>query len=352
MRIILYGESYKKGTGAWCYAETIKSMGHVLEVYDNETYIEKYTTSVFWKVLRRLNGRSILQPDKKKHTDGIKQLAISFLPDIIIILKGIHFSVNDIKELKKHSPFVVNINHDDFFSLNINNRSKSQFRTIAFYDYIFTTRLVNVKEVEEYNKMVDFFMFAYYPPVHFKPVLSEENKVKYAADVLFVGTYEKQRAKMLEELIHAETFDLAIYGNDWHKLNKESVLHKYIRSYEGIWMHDMTNAIAASKITLGFLRKENRDEYTQRSLEIPACGGLLLAERSVFHKKLFEENKEAVFFNADDTKELKNKIKWLLNNPNIAEDIRVSGTKKVIRGKFSYENRINQLIERYNEYHR
>lgn len=49
--------------------------------------------------------------------------------------------------------------------------------------------------------------------------------------------------------------------------------------------------------------------------------------------------------------------KWAIVHPKklmtyIAESIRVSGTKKVTEGKYNYIDRINQLIERYNEYHR
>ncbi len=352
MKIILYGEAQIKGTGAWCYAEAIKEKGHELFLYRNDTFLETYSSSFFWKLVRRINRRSVLGIHQKRHFKGLLHLAQINLPEIIIILKGIHLGKEDIQGLKKYSSFVININHDDFFSHNKNNRSKRQFEAIPDYDYIFTTRTVNVNEVKLFNRRTDFFKFAYYPEIHSIPLLSNEEKQKYSADVLFVGTYERHRAAMLEKLMMQQDFDLAIYGNDWHKLKRKSILHKYIRSYKGLWMENMAKAIACAKITLGFLRKENRDEYTQRSFEVPACGGLLLAERSNFHKFLFKEEKEAVFFDADNINELKNKISFLLENENQANQIRKAGHTKVVTGDFSYYDRINQLMERFHEFHR
>ena len=54
--------------------------------------------------------------------------------------------------------------------------------------------------------------------------------------------------------------------------------------------------IAAMQINLGFLRKVNRDIQTDRSVEIPACGGFMLAEYSTEHSLLFKEGVEAVFY--------------------------------------------------------
>ncbi len=352
VKIILYGEGHIEGTGAWCYAQAIKEMGHEVLLFRDDYKLEQYANSFFWKIIRRLNGRQVLKQHRNAHNKALLDTAAHHNPDIIIILKGLHIGKEDIKKLKRYSPFVVNINHDDFFSLNKNNRSKVQFNAIPVYDYIFTTRQVNVPEVKKYNNRVELFMFSYYPLIHQQFRLSKAASEKYACDVLFIGTYEKHRAALLEKLMTNFNVALAIYGKGWDKLNAVSVLKKYVKSTQGLWMQEMSKAIQAAKITLGFLRKENRDEYTQRSFEIPVSGGVLLAERSNFHQKLFEEGKEAIFFNPADDTELRNKIIWLLENDAEREKIREAGHKKISEGKFTYNDRINQLVERYHEYKR
>ena len=55
----------------------------------------------------------------------------------------------------------------------------------------------------------------------------------------------------------------------------------------------MARALGGSKLSLGFLRKKNRDLYTVRTFEIPACNGVLLAERTRAHEAIYKGGVEA-----------------------------------------------------------
>jgi len=110
---------------------------------------------------------------------------------------------------------------------------------------------------------------------------------------------------------------------------------------------DLCRAIGSAKIALGFLRKENRDEYTQRTFEIPACGGLLLAERTEEHSRLLEEGVEAEFFDINKHDELCQKVSSLLNDPARREEIRRRGTQAIVRGQHTYVDRLHRLFQVY-----
>jgi spore maturation protein CgeB len=107
----------------------------------------------------------------------------------------------------------------------------------------------------------------------------------------------------------------------------------------------MARAIGATKISLGFLRKANRDEYTQRTFEVPACGGMLLAERTPEHLRIYEEDREAVFFDPQRPDELCGKVRRLLQNDDERESIRRAGTAAVLRGGHTYRDRLERLLE-------
>jgi spore maturation protein CgeB len=114
-----------------------------------------------------------------------------------------------------------------------------------------------------------------------------------------------------------------------------------------VYLHDFAKAIGGAKISLGFLRKENRDDYTQRSFEIPACGGCLLAERTARHSAMYREGVEAEFFDADSLEELVAKTKRLLTDDEYRERLRDSGLEAVRRKPDTYADRVQWLLDEY-----
>ncbi len=344
MKFIVYGD-VSPASGGWCYAETLREMGHDVICVSDGINLEKYRSSLFCKVSRRLLG-GISESDRKNHFSQLDEVAAKFSPDIVIILKGLHIAGVDVDSLRKRGAWVCNINHDDFFSANRNNWSQIQRLAIPHYDYVFTTREINVEEIVPFNERVEFFPFAYYPKIH-RPVTPQDDpSLTWRCDVAFVGTYERPRAKMLEYLIKQLPISLFIYGSQWERLGRFSPLRGCIRSSD-VRFDDLSKAIGGACISLGFLRKENRDDYTQRTFEIPACGGLLLAERTARHESFYKENVEAVFFDANDPEQLCEKVRLLLTNAEYRENIRKAGMKAVIRGNHSYKDRLQRLLEVY-----
>ncbi len=348
-KILLHGEPLNMGSGSWCYAETLKQMGHTIIPYGSYENVEIYQQSHYWKAIRKLNQRNLLEVHRRRHVDGLIRLANETLPHIIIITKGIFFAHQDIERLKLTGAWVVNINHDDFFSQNINNHSAIQRASLPAYHHLFTTREVNVAELKPYNPNVTFFMFAYYPNFHKEPLLTQEDRAKWQTDVLFVGSQFAHRAKLLAQLVHSVKADYAIYGNNWNKIAQSSPLTPFIKK-RPIFGEDMAKAIRSAKITLGFLAKENRDDYTQRTFEIPACGGLMLMERTARQQAFFREGVEAEFFDADNIEELCQKVQLLLHDEPRREAIRRAGQEALHRQKHTYQDRLVQFLEHYSRW--
>lgn len=98
------------------------------------------------------------------------------------------------------------------------------------------------------------------------------------------------------------------------------------------WLYDdecYAACILSARICLGLLSKGNRDLHTTRSLEIPVLGGLLCAERTSEHLALYEDGKEAVFW--DDADECAARCLELLDDAARCLSIARAGHARAVR---------------------
>lgn len=346
INVVIYGEAHSYGTGAWCYKEAFLRLGFEVLVYESASCLDSYLTNFWWRMHRRLGG-VIPEWVRRRHVLPFLKLCEESSPNVVFVLKGLYLDEHDIVRIKATGAWVINVNHDDFYSKNRNNWSVIQRSALPVYDHIFTTRQVNVKEVLTLNANVEFFPFAYNPSIH--RICCSESELGAGVDVLFIGTHEDSRAVLMEKLVESLPITLEIHGGGWERLGLNSPLRARVKG-PGLWGEDMARAIGGAKISLGFLRKENRDEYTQRSFEIPVCGGVFLAERTPAHQRFFIEGVEADFFDSESAEELIAKVKALLADNVRRESMRVAGRAAVLQQKHTYEDRIRRLMEFYNQW--
>jgi len=91
------------------------------------------------------------------------------------------------------------------------------------------------------------------------------------------------------------------------------------------------------------LRKICPDQHTTRTFEIPACGSLLLADRTQEHQDFFEEGKEAEFF--DSPEELADKVRFYCTNEPARMAIAKAGYTRCVRGKYAYVDRLRSALD-------
>jgi spore maturation protein CgeB len=208
------------------------------------------------------------------------------------------------------------------------------------YDLFATTKSYGVEELRSLGcRKVIFVGNAFDPNTHRPVSVSPEERMQYGGAVGFIGTWEAERAETMNWLA-ANGCEVRIWGNMWnHCPHRHASLVSEGRDLIGA---TYAKAICAFDINLCFLRKLNRDLQTTRSVEIPACGAFMLAERTEEHLQLFEEGAEAEFFSSRD--ELLDKIKYYLAHPSTRSKIATAGRQRCLRSGYSYHERIRTIL--------
>jgi spore maturation protein CgeB len=75
---------------------------------------------------------------------------------------------------------------------------------------------------------------------------------------------------------------------------------------------------------------------------MPACGQVVLGERTSEHLEMFDEGTEALFFSSRI--EMWEKVQFLLDNPSVASDIASAGHRRITGGLNTYRDRAAEII--------
>ncbi len=299
------------------------------------------------RVVRGLARRLGYALELAGENEAIVRAAESGSYDLLWIDKGLTIRPDTIRSARRACPglVVVSCSVDDMG--NPENQSRHYLRCVPLYDLHVTTKEPNVNELRARGaRQVMRVDNGYDPTVHRPVELTDGDRGRFGADVAFVGGHERERAACLVRLARAGV-SVRVWGNRWHRLRERPV---GLRVEERpVFADDYARVLCASRINLAFLRKVNRDTQTTRSVEIPACGGFMLAERTDDHQRLFEEDREAAFFDSEE--ELSHKIRHYLAHDAERSAIARRGRERCLRSGYSNAERLAPVLERCREIH-
>ena len=319
-------------------AKTLRDLGNEVELFDTKPY--EVWGGIYISYLLRRTGLV-----KINHAILNKQLAeraIASKPDVLWIDKGRYVCGATLRKIKEQTDATIVYDTLDYMFAPF-NKTWQVLSSIPEYDLIVTMRKDHDEYYEHGAKKVLRLWCGYYQEV-FKPVeLSVEDEQLYSAEVMFCGTPEIERAETLVFLIN-HGINVKIWGvkHDWKRLKcfKQLESH-FIDSY--LHWPEYAKSINASKIGLCFLKKVSKDEHTFRSLEIPACGAFMAAERTNEHMELFEEDKEAIFFSSNQ--ELLDKIRYYLSHDEERKQIADAGRKKCVDQDYTFHRKYSTIMQ-------
>ena len=270
----------------------------------------------------------------------LSKSAQEFSPDLIWIEKVLTLHPSTYQQLRQLLPKakIVFYSEDDIFMRH--NRSIYLQQSLHLFDLVFTTKPRNLEELPRLGaKKVSCIYQAYDRNLHRPIKLTSEDQSKWGADVSFVGTFERDRAEKMLYLAEQGIL-VRVWGSNWQRWRKQ---HPNLRiEKRPVYNDDFIKVICSSKINLNFLRKANRDHHTSRSLEIPACQAFMLAERTDEHLQLFQEGKEAEFF--DSKEELLSKVQFYLKDDDERNAIARAGRQRCLDSDYSHHDRLKVML--------
>lgn len=327
------------------FAHGLRELGHEVLTFRTSEFFkgilgkEQGAVPIPGPVLLRLN-RALLRFMKREEVD------------LLLAWRGTHLLPSTIKTINAIGVVTVSYNNDDPFGTALHNNVPWQhhflwfwyLRGLKYYQRNFFYRRLNVAEAKQRGALHADVLKPYFMPWQDRPVtLTEDEKKRFSCDVVFVGHYEPDdRVNHMRALVESG-LSVKLFGGGYWTPKVLGDLYSYFAPIVKAEGDDYAKALCGAKVCLAFLSKLNRDTYTRRCFEIPACGRVMLAERTDDLLSMFEENKEACFFSS--TEELVAKAKWLIDNPEIADKIAQAGLRRVWADGHDVKSRAAEFID-------
>ena len=286
------------------------------------------------KVVRKLGAPWIVY----QANQTLIEVASKFKPTLTFVVAPNLVLPNTIEQLRQHGLAFV------FFTDNPLDGHHTHSNAwveggLSLWDatFIWSKELVNALMDRGVQKAV-FHAFCSDTAYHFP----QKNK-SVIHDVVFIGNWDDS-GKRERFLASITDYRLGLWGSsDWNTRCQVKALHG--RSSGMCSYEEIPEIMGSAHIGLNILRPQNEIGHNIRTFEIPACGTLMLSERSAGLLNLFAEDKEAVYFSTPE--EVAQKVRYLLSNPAIMRDISEAGFQRAITHKIV--DRVEEITQIYSD---
>ncbi|MCX6854909.1 MAG: glycosyltransferase [Verrucomicrobia bacterium] len=308
------------------------------------------------QVQRRLSRGSVVD----EINEAVLAAAREFRPDIVWADKQEFLRAETLEAIKKLGARCLHFTPDPYFFLDW-KQTRLMNEAMSCFDALVYCKVYEVANYESLGKPVFYMPLGYCDETH-RPMPSSDPQWNCA--VGFLGGWEPRRETLLSA-VAASGVDLKVRGGYWDflsdgkwTLRRHIILNqlagkdhfKFRRNtvvadaYLGgeVYGDDYARALSGARIGLGFLRKVCPDQHTTRTFEIPACGSMLLSDRTQECQEFFAEGREAEYF--DSPEELVDKVKFYTTHEEARAQIAAAGRQRCVDGRYSYLERMRDAM--------
>jgi spore maturation protein CgeB len=305
---------------------------------------------------RRFGRGSVIDAINRSILDA----AGAFRPDLIWGEKQQFLRIGTLAALRRLNARLVHFTPDPYFSLAW-KRTPLMDKAIRCFDILVYCKSYEREQYAALGKPLIYMPLGYCDEVH-RPLPSDDPR--WSCAMGFLGGWEPRREHLLRVLA-AAGIDLKIRGSYWDFLRdgkwtlRRQMILTQLAGRDGFRIHgdellgrvlhggevyadDYARALSGAKIGLGLLRRVCPDQHTTRTFEIPACGSMLLADRTDEHCALFEEGKEAEFFASAE--ELVDKGKFYCGDESSRLRMARAGFERCIKSRYAYIHRLDATL--------
>jgi hypothetical protein len=326
----------------WQRCQCLKELGHEIVSFDQDVYFRRASCS---RSVRLFTGRFYDQRIVEEFNRDILAALLQAKPDFAWLEWPMLLDRDTIAQAAARLPQCkwISFQDDNPFGSRPGERKRWEMflDAVPQYDLHFVKRQADVAELQRRGaKSTRIFRHGFYEHL-FRPALYDEVERGLQRDVSFVGSPLDHRTAIISDLLSRYDVPLHVYGNRWQRT---LVYHRRRRNFSpAVLGRDYVRVICGSRICLGFVSSSNRDEYTMRTFEIPACKGFFLAERTPAHQELFAEGKEAEFFGSAE--ECAEKVRFYLRNEQARQSIAENGYRRCLRDDYSLNRRMREAVQ-------
>lgn len=344
MRVLYLGASDLSSTSRH-RAEALRRLGHDVDLLDPYQAVKRHTQGLLGALHYR-TGYVMTRPVVGRWLE--RELASLPIHDLCWVDNGELLSLGALRQLKSHARHLVLFNHDD----PSGTRDRARFMTlrsaIPAYDLCVVVRAMNVPEFQSLGaRRVTRVWMSYDEVAHQPADAARPVDARYDNDIVFIGRRMNGEGRdlFMQSLVQ-QGLKPAIWGDNWQSSPVWPALQPYWRG-ASLSGQDYVDAIRGARLCIGMLSKGNRDQHTTRTMEIPAAGGLLCAERTAEHLALYRDGEEAVFWSSPE--ECATLCKSLLADPARRERIRQAGHRRLIANQVGNEDLCRHVLRHLNQ---
>lgn len=231
--------------------------------------------------------------DRTGFNARIIDAAQSFQPDYVVIDSVPVVTPSTLRALRQTKARVLAYySPDDLSATHIRTRQLAACESL--WDVMFTTKTFNIKELERRNVRRPLLAGkSYHPPIH-RPLLAAQIGAGFERfDAVLAATFEKERYALLQACAR-RGISVLVLGGGWEGV----VIPDSCKRLPNAWDESYSRTLHFGKVALCPLRRVSRDRITARSIEIPACGRAMLAEKTEEHDEHFVDGHEYISYSS------------------------------------------------------